>query len=303
MSNYRLQIITGLFLINLAMFAHADEGGVKIHASIDKKTVLIGDKIRYAIEVGSKGDIDIGFPAFPDYNIGEFEIKDSGSNIKRHLFGGRTFSKWYSLAAYSVGRHVIPAAEVRYKRKSDSDWTVKKTEEIFVTVESLLAKEPNAKDIRDIKGPISAFSINWVHLSILAIAFLMLLIFILYKKNKRKVPLRLPHETALEELEAVKGHFSRNGNVKEYYAGVSDCIRRYIERVFKLKAPEMTTEEFLNSLKTSSALSLEQKDLLKGFLSACDLVKFAKYKPLNAEIESLFTTAKKFAEETKDVHI
>lgn len=291
-----------LLIIPASMAASADDG-VSVRASIDKNTILIGDRIRYVIEVGSKSDIDIVFPVFPDYRIGEFEIKDSGSRVEKHLFANSTITKWYHITTYSVGRRIVPAVEVRYKRKGEGDWTVKKTEEIPVAVESLLAKEPNAKDVRDIKGRILPFSINWIVLSILAAALFSLFIFIAYKRTKRAAPVRLPHETALEELEAVRGHFSRNGNVKEYYIGVSDCIRRYIERVFKLKAPEMTTEEFLSSLKTSSALSLEQKDLLRGFLSACDLVKFAKYKPLGSEVESMFTTAKRFVEETRDAHI
>jgi hypothetical protein len=125
----------------------------------------------------------------------------------------------------------------------------------------------------------------------------------MYKFRKRPAPIKLPHETALEELEAVRGNFMRNSDIKEYYAGISDCVRRYIGRLFKLKAPEMTTEEFLSSLRESAALSLvltlDQKDLLKDFLNACDLVKFAKYNPAKGEMEAIFLSAKKFIEETK----
>ena len=110
---------------------------------------------------------------------------------------------------------------------------------------------------------------------------------------------------ALEELEAIKGAFTQAGDVKDYYARISDCVRDYIERLFKVNAPEMTTEEFLESLKDSQALPPAEKDLLKQFMSACDLVKFAKYKPTVEEISSVLSSAKKFIEETRpdNVHV
>ena len=120
------------------------------------------------------------------------------------------------------------------------------------------------------------------------------------------MPVKLAHETAAEELEAIKGNFLKNSDAKEYYAGVSDCIRRYIERSFKARAPEMTTEEFLGFMRESTALSLDQKDLLKDFLNACDLVKFARYTPGKGEMDAVFVSAKKFIEDTKDsgyVHV
>ena len=63
----------------------------------------------------------------------------------------------------------------------------------------------------------------------------------------------------------------------------------------------MTTEEFLGSLRESTVLSLDRKDLLKAFLNACDLVKFAKYTPARAEMESVFAAARKFIEDTKEM--
>ena len=116
---------------------------------------------------------------------------------------------------------------------------------------------------------------------------------------------KLPHERALEELEKIRRARLRTGDIKGYYIGISDCVRHYVEEVFMLRAPEMTTEEFLASLKDSSALSGGQKVLLKEFLMSCDMVKFAKYAPARDEIGSLFATAKNFIDQTKgrDVHI
>ena len=207
--------------------------------------------------------------------------------------------RWYYIAAYSVGKHQIPPIEIKYREKGDAQWKSVQTRALNISIESILPKSNMPADIKEVKGPIYYFEINWVLLSGILIIILIIAVAILYIFRKKPVPVKLPHEIALEELEAARANFLKSSDLREYYAGISDCVRRYIERSFKLKAPEMTTEEFLGSLRDSTVLSPDQKDLLKAFLNACDLVKFAKYTPARAEMESVFTAAKKFIEETR----
>ena len=80
---------------------------------------------------------------------------------------------------------------------------------------------------------------------------------------------------------------------------LSDIVRRYLENRFNLRAPEMTTEEFLNGVKDNKALSYEHKSLLREFLLHCDLVKFAKYEPPEKEADLSFKSAKELIDQTK----
>lgn len=285
-------------MVLVCAVAWAEDVGIR--ATVDRRMAYIGDRIKYTVEVTSGKETETKFPAFSDDKLGDFEIKDSASKVKKGLFGKKV-TNFYYLAAYSVGVHTIPAIEIKYKQKTGRDWLAKNTNPIDIKIESVLPKTGTVGDIKDIKGPIEPFEINWILVLIISIvAGAGLGIFIVYKKMNAMRQVKLPHETALEELEAIKGIFARSANTKEYYVRISDCIRRYIERVFALKAPEMTTEEFLDSLKDSVRLSLEYKALLSNFLSACDLVKFAKYAPTRIEIESVYVTAKNFIEETRN---
>ncbi len=289
-----------LFLsIGLTAMAEAKESAPSIHAFADKRRIFIGDRVRYTITIEHARDTSVSLPRFQSNRIGDFEIKDSGSKTKMGLFGKETTRGWYDITIFSVGRQIIPEAEVRYKQRGAKDWLVKKTQAIDITVESILTRSGGVKDIKDIKGPLYFFELNWFLVLGAAVFILCALSFIIYRRKRKALPAKLPHESALEELESIKAIFSQSGDVKEYYVGISDCVRRYIERAFSAKAPEMTTEEFLNSLKDSAILGFSHKDLLKGFLNACDLVKFAKYAPTRTEIDSVFLTAKKFIEETK----
>ena len=289
MRRYRSLLIIGLLIIS-AQAAWAEKDGITVRASADRKKAFIGDRIRYTIEVRAPKGIEIEFPKFAENKIGDFEIKDSGSKGN---------SRWYYIASYSAGKAVIQPLEIKYRKKG-ADWKAAKTKPIEIIVESVLPRNQAIYDIKEIKGPLYFFEINWLLVSAAVIVMgLSVIAFLLYRKKKRLAAIRLPHETALEELEAIRAALARGGSIKEFYINISDCVRRYIERVFKVKAPEMTTEEFLGSMRESLALSAEHKKPLGEFLAACDLVKFAKYMPAKDEIEAVFTTAKRFIEETK----
>ncbi|MCM8761004.1 MAG: BatD family protein [Candidatus Omnitrophica bacterium] len=297
-------LFTALLALTLmATGASAKDEQPALRQSVDRHSAFIGDRIRYAIEITSGKNSEAEFPVFKDNALGDFEIKDSGASVKKRFLSRRTLNRWYSIAAYSTGKKTIPEVEIKYRPKGDKEWTTLKTKPIDITIVSVLPKGAPARDIKDIKGPLSFKEINLfvvIGTSILILAACTAAI--IYRKMRKRAPLRLPHETALEELEAIKAAFLQGGDVKEYFIGVSDCVRRYIERVFSVKAPEMTTEEFLNSLRVSSVLSLAHKELLRGFLNACDLVKFAKYAPTRNEAENIYLTAKSFIEETRDVY-
>jgi hypothetical protein len=293
-------MIMGLFLTIPAQQAFpAAKVPIGVSQSVDKKSVYVGDRIKYTIEVKATKGCEVQFPAFSDYRIGDFEIKDSGSKTSNRIFGGKIFRRWYSVAVYSTGKQAIPEVDIRYRTKDAKNWDVKKTKSITINVASVLPAGQQVLDIKDIKGPLTFRN---VYSGILALAIALALVLaigaIVYGRLKRYVPIKLPHETALEELESIRAQYLQGSGVKEFYVGVSDCVRHYIERAFKLKAPEMTTEEFLESLRESPVLSPDQKSLLKGFMSACDMVKFAKYTPSSIEAEAVYTTAKNFIHET-----
>ncbi|NQT90201.1 MAG: hypothetical protein HQ558_03005 [Candidatus Omnitrophica bacterium] len=166
-----------------------------------------------------------------------------------------------------------------------------------------------ADDIRDIKPPVY-FPTNYLPIIIILGALILAgLIFLIrylvkrYIKDRPSIFSERPksaHEIAYEALAELKRkELPAHGLMKPYYIALSNIIRHYIENRFTIKAPEMTTEEFLNSPKVSDTLSGTHKNLLKEFLSLCDIVKFAKYGPGPDETEESFISAKRFVDETK----
>jgi len=299
----RLLFLTIFLTISVSAMAK-DDTAPSIKASINKKRIFVGDRIRYKTEIVSRDNLEIEFPQFKDSKIGDCEIKDSGSSVKRSLFGNRSYINWMDITSYYVGKRTIPSIEIKYRERGEGYWRKLNTGEFTFTVETILPKGARLTDIKDIKGVLYPFS--WLKLILWMLAALIglwMIIKLALRFIFKKAPPKLPHEIALGEIETASKQFAAGGEVKDYYVKISDAVRRYIESVFSLKAPEMTTQEFLASLGSSSKLSAAHKELLAIFMEACDLVKFAKYKPARSDIDGVFNTAKKFIEESKDVYM
>jgi len=166
------------------------------------------------------------------------------------------------------------------------------------------------EDIKDIKGPIyfpADYFLLTVILAVITVVILVFMIRFFLKRKKGKgseafsEPLKPAHQIAYEALEALKAkNLPQLEKVKQYYSELSDIARHYLENRFTVRAPEMTTEEFLYSLRESNDLTGAHKNLLKQFLNHCDLVKFAKYGPTQDEIEDSFASAKNLVDETRN---
>jgi hypothetical protein len=84
-----------------------------------------------------------------------------------------------------------------------------------------------------------------------------------------------------------------------WYVELSDIVRHYLEDRYGVRAPELTTEEFLQEARRSPELSASHRDLLTSFLERCDRVKFAAYHPDVAESKDVLDAARRFLDETR----
>lgn len=277
---------------------------IRIRAEVDKAIVAIGDKIKYTILIEKDKDIEVEPTVFGE-NLGNFAIKDFGSK-RSALFKREKVSEWYILDTYITGKTTIPKVSIKYKRKNDKDWSQLETAEISIEVKSILDKAGVNAQMRDVKQPVGlpfAISKYFILGSVLVLIVLGLCAgyFLRKKQDEHIIPKKPAHEIAYEQLEALKAKdYINQGLIKEYYTEVSDIIRHYLENRFLLRAPEMTSEEFLVKARDAAELSSEHKNLLKEFLLCCDLVKFARYAPSADEVGAVFDSAKHFIDQTKE---
>ena len=277
---------------------------VEIRSRVEPQTVTIGTRFRYTVEVLSRPGIEV-IVAQPSERIGEFDIVDFGIEPPGEQGGRSVVTRWYTLVGWRPGEHMIESPPVHFRLPGE-EMAEAPEHEVRVSIESLLAKEAEASDIRDIKGP-EPVPIDWRPYWILGSGALALLLVgaVLYRVLSRsRRPAWAPppppaHEVAAAELERLRARaLVQQGAFKEFYSALSDIVRRYVEQRFELRAPEMTTEEFLLASARSGRLAGPHRALLGDFLTESDLVKFARHVPTIAQSERAWTAAKRFVDET-----
>jgi hypothetical protein len=279
---------------------------INVTARLDRNVITIGDKIRYELEVEAQPGVEFSFPEFGD-NLGVFAIKDFGHTPEQKgRDGTRIAGQWYVLDTYVTGTYVIPPATVSYKIEGGEEERGVSVPQLAVRVVSLLEKEGQPTDIRDIKGPVEipadrrrAYIVAGVIVGAVLAAVLLAL---LLRKRRRRLEIEqveMPWETALRELSALKSWDPlKEGRVEEYYVTISGIVRHYLEERFGLRAPEMTTDEFFELMSRDGTLVQAHKRLVNEFLAHCDLVKFARYGPSSEEIDGAYGAAVRLVRET-----
>jgi hypothetical protein len=106
-----------------------------------------------------------------------------------------------------------------------------------------------------------------------------------------------PDPTA-EALQALDRLLARDllsrGLIGEFYVELTLIVRRFVERCYGLRAPELTTEEFLREAQARALFGDEVRDRFARFLVAADLVKYAGQVPSAVEIDAAVAAARAF---------
>ena len=111
----------------------------------------------------------------------------------------------------------------------------------------------------------------------------------------KKIP---PHQKALKEIERIKDdRMSVSEDQKAYYTLLTDVLRKYIKARFGFNAMEMTSSQIIKKLLESNERDALKK--LNDVLDTADLVKFAKYNPMENENDMNLISAVAFINNTR----
>lgn len=283
-------------------------GPLSVHLKTDRREMTLADRFTLTLEAEAPETYDIELPAF-GAKLEKFLIKDAVTRDPVLLDGGRVrLSRTYTLEPVVSGEYTIAPMTVHFTEKDKPKGKKHdlETPEITITVTSLLPKDVAALDVEDILPPenLPPPSRTWLWITLAVLLAGGILAGLVLRRRRgggeARIPRRPAHEIAYEALrELVAEDLVAQGRIKEFYRRISTILRVYIEDRFDLHAPERTTEEFLQELGQDETLEPRQKELLKDFLTHCDLVKFAEMIPGEEQIQATFDTTKAFIEETR----
>jgi len=259
--------------------------GITIETSVDLAEAYIGDLITYSLAITHDTDVVLTPPPI-GANLGSFDVKNYEDLGETRLDDGRirTESR-FMLTTFTTGDYIIPPIPVEFMLP-DSTKKILISEPVPVKILSLLAEGADTADIRDLKAQIE-FKSGWPWWCyVIAGGILLLVIAIVLrrilggKKEERKpVDTRKPWEIASEDLAFLKEkNLPAAGEYKQYYIELTDIIREFLQRVYKIPVLDMTTWEFMEAISEFD-IEPELDSMLKQFLDFADLVKFAKFMP------------------------
>ena len=118
------------------------------------------------------------------------------------------------------------------------------------------------------------------------------------KPSRKRLP---PYEEAMINLQNLKAaQLWQRGQEKEYFTGLTDILRVYIDRRFDINAVEMTSSQIIDTLKRNEETKAVNEQL-EMILEVADIVKFANARPLADDNEVAYQRAVNFVEATRPV--
>ena len=275
--------------------------------TLSQDQITIAERVSLQLEVKVEEAYEVQLPEFGE-KLEQFGIVDYVAAAPRLVGEGLVvYTRSYELEPFLSGDYEIPPMKVSFWKPEEEKRHEVESEALTVQVSSLLPEKAAELMIAEIMPPVGFPRPPHRWLYGLAAAGLLcaggVCGYLQWRKRRAKTETFAgpsAHEVAFAQLEElIQAKLIEKGEVKLFYLRLSATLRHYIENRFALRAPELTTEEFLGDLRDSDVLTQSHKDLLKEFLQHCDLVKFAEHLPATGEIQQAFDACKRFIQETQ----
>ncbi|GEM_PF-5946086 len=259
---------------------------VQIKAKVNKKIVLIGERFKYQVSVSSPANIEIKMPVVTD-TIGDFTIQKA--SVRKNKAA-------YVLNSFNVGTTQIPPTVISYRNKGAEKWSTASSNPVAIEVKDIIIE--NAYEIKGLKGALG-FLYRYRHIVTIAVSAVFLLvlffIFVITQKliGKKKEPVIYPDETALKQLNSLKG-------LNTDFIQMTDILRWYVEKRYSINASKMTTLQFNEKIMQLGEISSDNKTRMLELLKRKDDIQFAQGAISEAELSQTAAFIKKFIENTKE---
>ncbi len=291
-----------------------ENGPVKATVRVWPAKPTLGESIyvRLEIEAPAGISIDAPFQEAGDQRLGRFRVVGFTRDTQHSPGGGQIQQQTYTLEAPSSGRQRIPPLRLEMiDARSAGSADAKQPQELLtdevpleiapVPAEVATAElKPAAGELEADVGGTSWPVILGIGGGILMLGSGTILAFRGYRARRRIQQQRSAYEEAVAELRVLEDKGAPDADAADaWFVRLSSIVRTYLEHRYEIRAPELTTEEFLLVATARPELTEEHRGLLTPFLERCDRVKFAGYRPDTAESLATLSAARGFVEDTR----
>lgn len=289
-------------------------GPVKLTLKLTPARPTIGDELTLELRVVAAKGVEVLMPEFGDA-LDRYTILNFVPRQRIEPSGASVHTQRYTLQATFSGAQSIPPILVEFvdnragKKPAPDDLDAYElfTDRLDFEVQSVAPRGAG----QALKPPLGAFeqitpgksgSYRWLLSAIVAALIATVGGLMWWARRWRKRTLRInAYEIARRRLDALlaRGPVTEPERIPEFYVDLSSIVRQYLEHRFELRAPDLTTEEFLEHAAKARDLSSDHRSLLRDFLRQADLVKFAGRSATEAEMRDSSDLAARFLEETR----
>ena len=144
---------------------------------------------------------------------------------------------------------------------------------------------------------------TWILILVVVVITTFIFFFYIRKKNsdepKQSIEILIdPYDEALMAIQELQGKKTQL-QPKPFVFRLSESLRIYVQRRFKMPAMEVTGEEFIVEIVSNPFFSGNYEDLLREFVNLGDRVKYSKETTEESQINLLLDSAIHFL---KDSH-
>ncbi len=296
-----------------AIEQNVESGPVKATVRLEPKAPSLGATVTLTISVTAEKDVELLMPEFGEA-LERFSIVDFAPRQSLDDEGRTVAVQTYRLQLPSSGKQTVPPILIEYvdrrpgQREAPEGYDAYEllTERLEFEVQSVIPKDAKA-DLKPALGELGPREVPpaprwpWLVVGLVLLAAASPLALRAFLAWRRKARQRSAYEIARARLQRLlDSPRPAAEQIDAFYVELSGIVRRYLEDRFDLRAPELTTEEFLASVGESPDLSRDHQALLQEFLRQADLVKFAGVQPSDADVERSIEVAASFLEETRE---
>jgi hypothetical protein len=289
-----------------------ESGPVKATIQVWPAKPTLGDPIyaRLEVEAPAGVDIDAPFQEAGDQRLGRFRVVGFTRGTK-HVASGQVHEQTYTLEAQTSGRHRVPP--LRFEILDGRGGANEKpkplevlTDEVPLDIQPVPAQtafaplKPAVGDLDPDVGGTSWLAILGMASAVVVVGSGSLLAWRALRAKRRIAQQRSAYDEAIAQLRVLGERGAPDAESADgWFVELSAIVRRYLEQRYDIRAPELTTEEFLLVATARPEVSEEHRSMLNDFLERCDRVKFAGYRPEPDESLATLAAAGGFVEDTR----
>lgn len=290
------------------------EGPVQAKITLEPRQVRTSGSVELTIDVTAPAEASLKAVSIDDSLPQDWRIADSRHVTLSTSAAQRKERFEFTIEPYLPGRAEIAPFEIVCDLKGEASTSDDRVvlHSISVPLEVVSEWPPGEQSPQPaaLRGVVEPAPVPWPWWAwagigggaLLAAA---LAAFLIARARRPSVPepvRRKAHEIALAELgRLIADGLTERGQYKLFYQRISGILRRYIEDRFGVRAPEQTTEEFLEAARAARFTSIDRSDLalLEEFLNHCDMVKFAEHVPDPTQMNATLETVRAFINRTR----